>query len=359
MFSSPPDVDMSLSAHVSKARVKPAPSTIPSSIRNQRARSVQQIPVEESIAEEIEPSGLDPDNSIIQVHSSSKEDLHNLSREENVPTLAEQNTSLVLATPAVHRTPPRARDILQAALNSSVAFHLSPLPSFTVHQADEPHDIDIEYVPRRQGLLSFNQVNGRFSLAVERLVGKLTDVEPNEPYWEHIRKLGLANKDILTLHMLDEFCPRMEELDVNNNELAQINGVPASLRTLSIRQNCLTSLTAWGHLQNLQYLDVSGNKIESLKAFAPLIQLRELIAEDNQIESLKGIFGLNGLLKLKLARNSIEELILDGSNLFVSSSTKTETSLIWRVVPDLLSLIVTKIESSKYRALIRCQLWSG
>ena len=168
------------------------------------------------------------------------------------------------------------------------------MPSFTVHQVDESLNLDANYIAKRQGLLSYNEVEGRFSLAVEKLVGKITDVEPNEPFWEYIHNLSLEKRDLLTLHMLEEFCPRIEELDVNNNELGQINGAPLSLRSLSVRHNCLSSLTAWGHLQNLQYLDVSGNQISSLKAFSPLVHLRELIAEDNQVQSLEGVLELDG-----------------------------------------------------------------
>ena len=200
---------------------------------------------------------------------------------------------------------------------SSIGFHLSPLPDFTVHQVDESLNLDVDYVAKRRGLLSVQEVEGKFSLAIKDLVQKITDVEPYEPYWEYIRRLDLHDRGLLTLHMLDEFCSRIEELDVSNNELGQLNGAPGSLRVLSARQNCLSGLTAWGHLHNLQYLDVSGNQIESLKGFSNLVHLRELRAENNEIEDLQGIMGLNGLLRLKVGRNRIKKLDVEGSDLYV------------------------------------------
>ena len=163
----------------------------------------------------------------------------------------------------------------------------------------------VGHVVKRRGLLSAQEVEGRFTLAIRGLVEKITDVEPYEPYWEHIRKLDLRAKRIHTLHKLDDFCGRVEELNVSNNELGQLDGAPSSLRVLVIQKNVLSNLTGWGHLRNLQYLDVSGNQIQSLQGFHGLCHLRELRADDNQIDSLDGISALNGLIKLRLRRNQI------------------------------------------------------
>ncbi|MCJ1245556.1 hypothetical protein MMC30_002760 [Trapelia coarctata] len=192
---------------------------------------------------------------------------------------------------------------------SNGTFHLSPLSDFTIHQTDDGPSHD---VAKNRGLLCAHDVEGKYSIAIRELVAKITDVEPYEPYWEHIRKLELQSKNLKTLHMLDDFCTRIEELDVSNNDIGQMDGVPATLRVLAIRQNCLSSLTSWGHLRNLQYLDVSANQIQSLKGFQGLIHLRELIADENQIESLDGVAELNGLLKLRVRRNALRCLDFRG-----------------------------------------------
>ena len=197
---------------------------------------------------------------------------------------------------------------------SSVGFHLSPLPEFTI-SADESMNLDVEYVAKRRGLLSLQDVEDKFSLAIKELVQNITDVEPYEPYWEYIRKLQLRDRKLLTLHMLDDFCSRIEELDVANNELGQANGAPESIRVLNISNNCLSGLTAWGHLYNLQYLDVSGNSIDSLRGFSSLIHLRELNVENNRIELLEGVHALNGLIKLNVGRNNIKRLDFEDSDL--------------------------------------------
>lgn len=291
--------------------------------KERRLASLRLVKTDEPIAEEIEVLPQDAlDKSLVCTQSMPACDRQGPSSLTQKLSLASREAGTALTKPELIQTPPQKHhDLLRVALNSSACFHLSPLPSFTIHQADESLNLDVNYVAKRQGLLSFPDIEERFSLAVEKLVSKITDVEQHEPFWEYIRKLNLAGKDILTLHTLDEFCPRIEELNVSNNELGQINGAPPSLRILSVRQNCLSSLTAWGHLQNLQYLDVSENHIQNLKAFSPLVHLRELVAEGNQIESLEGVLELSGLLNLKLARNSMQRLRLDGSDLFVPNTS--------------------------------------
>lgn len=199
--------------------------------------------------------------------------------------------------------------------DSSYSFHLSPLPDFTVHQIDKPLHLELSYVANRTNPTSLRQVHGTFALATEDLVRHLTEVEPFEPYWEHVRRLILRDKGLITLHKLNDFCPRLEDLDVSENDIGQLSGIPATLRTLRIQRNCLTSLTAWGHLVNLQYLDVSNNELESLDGFGSLIHLREIKANDNNIRNIDGIRELNGLLSLKLSNNSLTSVDFEGTEL--------------------------------------------
>ena len=197
---------------------------------------------------------------------------------------------------------------------SSVAFHLSPLADFTVHQSDTPIT-DRPDLANRRGLLPQREAQSRFSLATQDLVKQLTDLAPYEPYWDFIRSIDLRNRGLVTLHMLGEFCRRIEELDVSDNSLDQLDGAPSSIRDLRVSQNQLSDLTAWGHLYNLQYLDVSHNKIRCLKGFQALFHLRELKADGNQIENIEGIFEHDGLISLSLRGNQVKSVDFEGCNL--------------------------------------------
>ncbi|EAW06719.1 uncharacterized protein ACLA_084140 [Aspergillus clavatus NRRL 1] len=210
---------------------------------------------------------------------------------DSVPVTEETENSLVHLSRTGHDT--------------TYSFHLSPLPDFTLNQFDQSLHLEVSYIAQRTQSTSLRQVHGTFALATEDLVKHLTEAEPFEPYWDHVRRLILRDKGLTTLHKLNDFCPRLEDLDVSDNEIGQLSGVPTTLRTLRIPRNRLSSLTAWGHLINLQYLDVSNNELESLDGFGSLIHLRELKADGNHIRNLDGVLDLNGLLSLKLSHNSL------------------------------------------------------
>ena len=197
---------------------------------------------------------------------------------------------------------------------SSLGFHLSPLSEFTVHQVDKPIDPSLNQIAKRRSIRE-QEADNKLSLAAEDLVKKLTDLEPYEPYWDYLRSLNLHDRGLKTLHMLEEFCGRIEELDVSNNQIGELDGIPHSVRLLNIRGNCLSDLAAWNSLQNLQYLDVSGNDLKSLEGFQYLIHLRTLKAEDNEMGTLSGLEDLDGLTTLSLKGNRLRSVDFENFSL--------------------------------------------
>lgn len=215
---------------------------------------------------------------------------------------------------------PASRSLMVPATTgnrSTVSFHLSPLPDFTVHQIDKPLDFDFGQVARRPRQSRTYQADNRLSFAAQNLVKNLTDLEPYEPYWEYIRSVDLHDRGLRTLHMLDEFCGGIEELDVSENHIGELSGIPNTVRRLNIRGNCLSDLAAWSSLYNLQYLDVSGNSLQNVKGFHSLVHLRSLKADNNEIQSLNGLEDLDGLISLSLRGNKLRAINFDGFNLYV------------------------------------------
>ncbi|OJD38687.1 conserved leucine-rich repeat protein [Diplodia corticola] len=197
---------------------------------------------------------------------------------------------------------------------ADVTFVLSELPPFTISGEDE-HELPNRTLVKRNGGATVNVLEDRYAQGTMELIKALQDNEPEEPFWEDLRRLDLQQKDLPTLNRLDELCYRIEALDVSNNHIAQLAGAPTSLRRLNISNNCLNSLTSWSHLTNLQYLDVSGNAIDSLKGFSMLIHLRELKVDDNEVDSLEGVLELDGLLKLSAKGNKIRRVDFQGAYL--------------------------------------------
>ena len=219
---------------------------------------------------------------------------------------------VAISTPlAKHQTP--ANQITLNGQASSVGLQLTPLSAFTVHAHDKSLNIEGDYLARRVG----RDVCRQGSLATQDLVRKLQDAQPDEPYWEYLPSLALRNQSLSTLHMLNIFCASLVQLDVSNNTLVEVNGVPPSVRHLKASDNMMSDLTPWTHLPNLQYLNVSGNQLTNLQGFRNLVHLRELRAENNRIESLEGIEMLDGLIRLDLSGNKIKTIDLYGYELWV------------------------------------------
>lgn len=190
-------------------------------------------------------------------------------------------------------------------------FYLSDLPDFTVNEVDEERPSE-KALARR---VARHNSGDRYAMAVQSLVKTLTDVEPDEPYWEDIKQLDLRERGLESVHNLEDFCARLEELDLSGNNVAHLEGAPTSVRRLNLRSNALSSLTAWGHMMNLQYLDISNNAVDNLGGLCMLIHMRELRADDNQISNLDGIMNMDGLLKLSVRRNQLTKLDFEGCQL--------------------------------------------
>ncbi|KAJ4404694.1 Protein nud1 [Neurospora sp. IMI 360204] len=228
--------------------------------------------------------------------------------------------SFLVATPAHHLRPCSMSGTDPAHIISQYVgtFSLSPLSDFTIHPPDESSlALEASYIIGNHHLVTGDHHSrGRsMSMSTRDLVAKLTEVEPFEPYWEDMRNLCLAHKRLESLHALDAFCGRLESLDASHNEIRNLTGAPSTTRFLKMINNQLSSLTAWGHLINLQYVDISNNRLTSLNPFKQLVHLRELRVDNNRLESLEGIKFHDGLQVLRARGNCIEEVDFDGARL--------------------------------------------
>ncbi len=227
-----------------------------------------------------------------------------------------RSVSIVISTPLSTKASVDYGSMVPA---SSVArytegiLQLTPLSEFSMNQADESFALEVSYVSQRRHQLSSGFGKRSVSLSVKELVQRITDIEPYEPFWGHIKKLDLRGKKLQTLHMLNKFCSQLEELDVSDNDIGQLDGAPGTIRNLRIARNCLSDLSSWVHLSNLQYIDISNNDLTSLEGFTDLVHLRSLRADNNKIQCLKGIASLDGLISLRLRGNMVQYVDFAGS----------------------------------------------
>ncbi|KAK9472000.1 uncharacterized protein V1510DRAFT_426438 [Dipodascopsis tothii] len=207
---------------------------------------------------------------------------------------------------------------------------------------------DMSYVGARHDVTAVSQLESSFSVAVHNLVKILSDIEPFEPYWEDLKSLNLQGRDLETLVKLDDWCPQLLELNVSDNFLAYLTGVPSTTRLLRAVNNCFCELTAFGMLSNLQYLDISDNQIETLNGMSNLVHLRELVVDNNELTNIDGIMQLDGLLKVSVKGNRLESLNLETSALHRLEELDLSANRLTKItgVERLKNLMVLKLDDN-------------
>ncbi|TKY87104.1 hypothetical protein EX895_003781 [Sporisorium graminicola] len=149
-----------------------------------------------------------------------------------------------------------------------------------------------------------------FNFAHDKVLEAITDVEPWEPGWDELQTIDLSRRRLESCVRLKEFLPVLEEVDLRNNELSYLTGIPASVRVLNVAQNRLTSMASFGHLLHLEELDISGNQIDSLTHLSCLKHLHTLKADGNAITSLDGIDRIRSLAHVSLSGNRLKGINL-------------------------------------------------
>ncbi|PWZ00553.1 hypothetical protein BCV70DRAFT_199825 [Testicularia cyperi] len=159
-----------------------------------------------------------------------------------------------------------------------------------------------------------------FNFAHDKVLEAITDVEPWEPGWDELQAIDLSRRRLESCVRLKEFLPALEELDLHDNELSYLTGIPTSVRVLNVAGNRLTDMASFGHLLHLEELDISDNQIESLTHLSCLKHLHTLKADRNAISSLDGIDKLRGMTHLSLSGNRLRGVHL-GSTVWTNLET--------------------------------------
>lgn len=224
-----------------------------------------------------------------------------------------RQTSLNIVVSAAPRPKPQPRPENAEIIGHYVGnMSLSSLPDFTAHQ-ERSYALEVSYVLGDHNLVTGDGSQTHMSQAVRNLVDKIAEVEAFEPFWEDMKEIELQNKKLGSLHMLDRFCGRLVRLNAAENSIRALDGIPSTVRELTISRNLLSDLTSWDRLANLQYVDISNNQVKSLSSFRSLVHLRDLVADNTGLTSLDGINYHETLLTVCARGNAIQELDFEGT----------------------------------------------
>lgn len=118
---------------------------------------------------------------------------------------------------------------------------------------------------------------------------KLTDMS-GAVVCSNLTTLDLSGNQLSTMSSSMVLMKKLKSLDVSNNKLSSIPGLPSSLTSLSLSSNRMTDLSFTEKLIALEYLDASDNLITSA-AGLPVSNLKTLYLENNQLKTLGDLVG--------------------------------------------------------------------
>ncbi|KAJ3307648.1 hypothetical protein HDU76_004467 [Blyttiomyces sp. JEL0837] len=122
-----------------------------------------------------------------------------------------------------------------------------------------------------------------------------------------LHELNLSEQNLASLEGLSEVCPRLRHLDISQNKIAYLTGVPVEIEILIANHNSFSNLTSFGRFGSIRHLDISDNNIKDLSCVSHLQNLIELKASRNYISSMWPLRSLSSLQFLELRGNCVND----------------------------------------------------
>jgi Leucine-rich repeat (LRR) protein len=123
-----------------------------------------------------------------------------------------------------------------------------------------------------------------------------------------LNQLDLSNNAIKELKFLavEEGWKSLRRLNLASNRVTELSAIPVpSLTHLTLSDNKIEKVEAFGGHPKLRVLCLGKNKITALQGIANLPELTELYLNENKVKSLAGLEGLPLLRVLHLRNNSL------------------------------------------------------
>jgi hypothetical protein len=125
----------------------------------------------------------------------------------------------------------------------------------------------------------------------------------------HLQVLELQHNRIASLSPQLGALRKLETLRLDDNQLASLHNLPASLRSLDVSANQLGSLQGIEGLVRLQELMASHNMLSSLAPVGRCVHLTELNLSHNKLSALGELAKCTALVELDVSHNAIDSLL--------------------------------------------------
>lgn len=157
-------------------------------------------------------------------------------------------------------------------------------------------------------ITNISRMETSYDLTKGELVSKLLEAEPDPNNWQRLTSLNLSGQSIRDSCIgLSELTPDLVQLDLSQNELISLQGIPKNLHFLRVSNNKLRpQLLQFRDLSHLEHLDISHNNLSSLHDLRFISSLQHLHHLDITHCSLTSLAGLpsNTAMNTIIARDN-------------------------------------------------------
>lgn len=152
-------------------------------------------------------------------------------------------------------------------------------------ELSDDDEVDITIDPAQ--VTNLSRIDLSYSETKRHLISVLNDAIAPGSDWDEVTKVDISGKNIITLKGLGTFLPALKELNLSNNMITTLDGLPCGLQSLSLAGNKITDqVLNFNLLQSLHTLDLSDNGVTNLHQFQSLNNLRKLFLRGNHIQAL-------------------------------------------------------------------------
>lgn len=203
--------------------------------------------------------------------------------------------------------------------------------------AEANDTINLTFLSRPQKVPQYLQDHSQATFSYSyrdllRLIRERSDVDVDK--FHEITSLDLSGCELETIVGLDEICPTLNTLFLNNNNLKTLYGLPPSVVNLDLSENELDG-AAHFPASFISMLILRNNNLKDLQCLRNLRALSSLDVSDNKLETTRGIESLTALRYLNLSNNQLRALELSIGTLTELEAANNHISAVNLQMPDL------------------------
>lgn len=181
-----------------------------------------------------------------------------------------------------------------------VSFHLPQESETSTPKRSSPMPGDVTQISQLEEV-TFTQTH-------KKLVALLTEAIPVS-LWAKVTDVNLSSLDLESVKGLDEFLPHLVSVNIANNHIKFLAGLPEDILQLNASNNHLKNVASFQEFRSLQQLQLADNRLTLMESLRYNVHLNTLKIPNNKLTSLNGLESLRNLIFLDVSGNLLSGMV--------------------------------------------------